>query len=902
MRVNELHSVPKNGGDQTLNQTSAEKSSYVDFTREKSYLHARSRAGLQTLATNACKCLLVSLALFSCDIQDPSDKSAVQPTIKSETKLILGIEGELAFTDMQVGESETLKITLSSLTTVNVREITTGTLYPPFLLNSSETSCGETLDSGQVCEIAVDFSPQSSGEFSSQLNIRYLNDSHYQSRSVSISGVGYTDTSLSYEESGNWNMGTFSVGETDIQKKFRVDKFGGQDVTSFTLGGELSSPFSYAGGSFPGARGSCTQEIPYSCDIDFSLDTSTFAFTSQAVEASYTLAGEPTTNSLTLTANTVFLFGADDPRKIDGFIFGVESPSFIFHDGTSFYVVDRDSNRVLVYSELNTNYPSVSFVIGQNSASEVLPNKGQESAGATTLSAPSSIYSDGTSLLISDTGNNRVLYFATKPQNSNEVPTHIWAGLASPKHAVIHEGKIIVANTADSKLLSMNISDIGTETEPSELAITVDNPVFIDFEGSSIWVVNSGATKNVEKYDSPFSEPSKTITLDSGETPSIVGPSAIQKFGSEYYVTDKDGHQVLVYSDISSDNPGPSHIIGVTGDSTTADNTLSSPSNVVIVDGRLLVSDEGHKRVAGFSTAPTTDSESADTVIFQSDFTTYRSYNSASTYTSFHEPQAAYSNGRFVVSDTGAQRFLSYGQSISTSNQDPSQTTESVASGEPAISFVSDQFFTFVSSPGSATVYHGTGEPDTFEFSSQITASQTVISICSNSTFLYLLLSTGDIDRYTVADPPVFEETFTPSGITGQQTLSCNNNFVTLSSPSTVVIYQKTDGASLAAADTPDYTTTGFSGRFFAGITGAVTTASARLFVSDPENRRVLIWTDLDSLSSDPSFLVGQTSLSKTATAPHAGTLVRPWHLSDGGDRVLVSDKKTGRVIHIPIP
>jgi hypothetical protein len=87
----------------------------------------------------------------------------------------------------------------------------------------------------------------------------------------------------------------------------------------------------------------------------------------------------------------------------------MNQPSDLWTDGRgNLFIADAGNNRVLYYSVVPTgNNPQATYVIGQTAFV-------QNSSGSGTqhFDAPWGVYSDGSSLYVGDTGNNRVLVFS----------------------------------------------------------------------------------------------------------------------------------------------------------------------------------------------------------------------------------------------------------------------------------------------------------------------------------------------------------------------------------------------------------------------------------------------------------------------------------------------------------
>jgi hypothetical protein len=97
----------------------------------------------------------------------------------------------------------------------------------------------------------------------------------------------------------------------------------------------------------------------------------------------------------------------------------MQAPTGVFSDGTSLWVADAGNHRVLVWKAFPTgNGQAADLVLGQTSFSGVLPNQGGAAATASSLSFPSSIDRIGAIVYIADTGNNRVVFFSKTPTAS----------------------------------------------------------------------------------------------------------------------------------------------------------------------------------------------------------------------------------------------------------------------------------------------------------------------------------------------------------------------------------------------------------------------------------------------------------------------------------------------------
>ena len=70
-------------------------------------------------------------------------------------------------------------------------------------------------------------------------------------------------------------------------------------------------------------------------------------------------------------------------------------------------------------------------------------------ASASTLNLPTGLATDGTRLVVADTGNHRILIWSTLPIASGS-PTDIVLGQANPTDSLPNTGRIVTANTLNS--------------------------------------------------------------------------------------------------------------------------------------------------------------------------------------------------------------------------------------------------------------------------------------------------------------------------------------------------------------------------------------------------------------------------------------------------------------------
>jgi hypothetical protein len=90
----------------------------------------------------------------------------------------------------------------------------------------------------------------------------------------------------------------------------------------------------------------------------------------------------------------------------------LNEPGDVTSDGTSLFVADSRNNRILVYSPFPTsNNPTATHVLGQADFTHNLSNLGNLAPSAQSLSFPFGISLKGSDLIVDDEGNARFLIF-----------------------------------------------------------------------------------------------------------------------------------------------------------------------------------------------------------------------------------------------------------------------------------------------------------------------------------------------------------------------------------------------------------------------------------------------------------------------------------------------------------
>ncbi|AFM12526.1 NHL repeat-containing protein [Turneriella parva] len=121
---------------------------------------------------------------------------------------------------------------------------------------------------------------------------------------------------------------------------------------------------------------------------------------------------------------------------------GLSNPQGVASDATGVYIVDNGNHRVLFYSGTST---TATRVYGQvNATTAGGPNAGGFSASS--LNAPRGIHADGTGVYVADVSNHRVLYYP----GTSTVATRVYGQVDLTTNGGVNRGGAAGANTLNN--------------------------------------------------------------------------------------------------------------------------------------------------------------------------------------------------------------------------------------------------------------------------------------------------------------------------------------------------------------------------------------------------------------------------------------------------------------------
>ncbi len=346
------------------------------------------------------------------------------------------------------------------------------------------------------------------------------------------------------------------------------------------------------------------------------------------------------------TANSANRGGAPDLGTLSSPIGGALSSNRLA-------IVDRGNHRVLLWNQHPTVLgQAADLVLGHTTASDVQANSGGVSGSS--LSAPSGVATDGTRLVVADSGNHRVLIWPTWPTASGAAASLV---LGQPQ---------LTSATARGLYVQR-----GLFASPSGLAQLGSRLVVSDSDANRVLIFDRLPLDASAQASLVLGQPSfDTLTANSGGlgASSLSAPRAVASDGTALAIADSGNHRVLIYRSPPSQNQaaadlvlGQSSLTGGTANAGGANIGLSAPGGVALAGGRLYVADTGNHRVLIWNSLPTQNGQPADIVLGQADLSSTMANRGLPNArgNGLKSPSSVYSDGTSLyVSDSGNSRVL----------------------------------------------------------------------------------------------------------------------------------------------------------------------------------------------------------------------------------------------------
>lgn len=203
-----------------------------------------------------------------------------------------------------------------------------------------------------------------------------------------------------------------------------------------------------------------------------------------------------------------------------------DTPGGVWTDGTRVAVADSKNNRVLIWTSFpRMNKEPADIVLGQQGfGTSGFPTR---PTGAT-MRSPSFVYSDGTSLFVSDTMNNRVLVWRSFPTTSGQ-PADLAIGQPDLTSDGIGHGASQLAG-------------------PMGLAVVGDHLFVADFGNARVLVFSPIPTASGMLASFVLGQPDFETTNAGATQHTVSSPMGLAVDGDKLYVADFGVNRVLRFS------------------------------------------------------------------------------------------------------------------------------------------------------------------------------------------------------------------------------------------------------------------------------------------------------------------------------------------------------------------
>jgi hypothetical protein len=274
---------------------------------------------------------------------------------------------------------------------------------------------------------------------------------------------------------------------------------------------------------------------------------------------------------------------------------------------------------------------------------------GQPSVGTATANggpvgenSPLGTWTDGTRLVVADTGNHRVLIWNQLPVSANTPPD-------------------LVLGQPDQTTVTPSTGGVSAQSMNGPITVHFDgaNLVVAEYTGNRVLIWHGFPVRDRQPADVVVGQPSMSTSGEATTATTLRRPSSAFSDGTDLYVTDDSNMRVLIYRPLPvADGAAASVVLGQGGSFTTntwdgtgaTADSIDDPSSVWVDSGRLIVTDSGNNRVLVWNRVPQAQTP-ADLVLGQPDFTTTTDNTGGPSAASIHYPTGAtvYKGGLYVA-------------------------------------------------------------------------------------------------------------------------------------------------------------------------------------------------------------------------------------------------------------
>lgn len=311
----------------------------------------------------------------------------------------------------------------------------------------------------------------------------------------------------------------------------------------------------------------------------------------------------------------------------------------IYTDGNKLFIADGNNYRVLIFNSIpSTNNASADVVIGQ-------PNFTTNTTGTTATTFNSGVrgvITYGPKLIITEQTNNRILIYNTIP-TTNGVAADVVVGqtdftskvsspvsassLSAPRFSSVCNGKLVVSDTGNNRVLIWN-SIPTTNSAPANVVVgqtdfsststgvtasTLNGPrafcneqklYVADLSNHRVLIYNSIPTTNGASADVVIGQSDFTSNSSGTSASKFNQPVTPFADGQRLYIPDASNNRVLIYNSIPTANGASADIVigqpnfssSSANQGSIGQNTLNGPIQVFTAGNKLFIADGTNNR------------------------------------------------------------------------------------------------------------------------------------------------------------------------------------------------------------------------------------------------------------------------------------------------------------------
>ncbi len=614
----------------------------------------------------------------------------------------------------------------------------------------------------------------------------------------------------------------------------------------------------------------------------------------KATNAKYATATTYTSNKFFATGQSadIVLSAIDFDNAGGGLLFN--HPSGIASDGTRLLLVDRNNNRVLIWSNAPSSNTPPDLVLGQTDFTH--NNPGKELSG---MNWPSAISTAKNKVVVADTENQRILVWSSFPTkngqaadfafNFRELGATLKENLSWPWGVWTDGEKLIVASTqGTSGLLIWNKFPTKSSDAPD---LIVKNQLF----GTPRYIASDG--KNIMVWDHNVKIPPK---------PGSPGYNAntVTTHGSFYWnalPTTRDGKETFVNVDrtfiggtFTSDGKflavGEGFAIWNSFpksadqkpdvDVKTSGVRIGDSDGVTIAGGRVYIVEGNANKIIVYNSVPTRSDQKHDFVIGASELCA----NTLDQNFIITNPRPV-SNGKslFVISDFDRKLYV-WKSLPNQSNAYPDYVYSmpgnvgGITLWKDTLVVGGDNIFVWKKLPLNGE------KPDVMINAASLKHTG---NVALDDKYFYLADSSGKVYVWNGLPAALTNPALTLNVGTPITRLKSDGNYLTVVSEKTVKVYKVAD------LNAPPMTVQGNSQARF-NLLGSAITIGERLLIADTINGRVLGWDSVTDAANgkNPSLILGATDLGETVPETGRDKLYWPSEMSFDGTYLWVGEFK----------